>query len=59
MTVELVHCVCVAGDEFIDQWENLCSGAVMYFCSLCGCQFDREMIDTHTKSQEHRHQYKV
>ena len=52
-------CVCFAGDEFIHEWENLCSGAVMYFCSLCGCQFDREMIDTHTKSKEHRQLYKV
>jgi len=49
----------VAGEEFIDKWKNLRSGAVMYFCSLCDRRVDNKLIVTHAKGQEHRLQYKV
>lgn len=46
------------GEEFIDEWKNPRSGAVTYYCSLCGCQFDSKLIVTHAKGQGHRQQYK-
>jgi len=49
----------VEGEEYIDEWKNPRSGAVTYYCSLCGCQFDSKLIVTHAKGQGHRQQYKV
>jgi len=47
------------GEEFIDEWKNPRSGAVTYYCSLCGCQFDNKLIVTHAKGQGHQQQYRV
>jgi len=49
----------IEGEEFIDEWKNPRSGAVTYYCSLCGCQFDNKLIVTHAKGQGHRQQYMV
>ena len=49
----------IQGEEYIDEWKNPRTGAVMYYCSLCACQFDNKLIISHAKGQGHRQQYLV
>ena len=54
-----IWCCSIEGEEYIDEWRNPRTGAVTYYCSLCGCQFDSKLIVTHAKGQGHQQQYKV
>jgi hypothetical protein len=47
------------GEEYIDEWKNPQTGAVTFYCSLCGCQFDNKLIVPHTKDYMHKKQYQV
>jgi zinc finger RNA-binding protein len=47
------------GEEYIDEWKNPRTGAVSYYCILCGCQFDSKLIVTHAKGRGHKQQYQT
>jgi hypothetical protein len=49
----------VTGEEYIDEWKNPQTGAVTFYCSLCGCQFDNKLIVPHAKDFKHKKQYQV
>ena len=52
-------CQYILGEEFIDEWKHPETGAVTYYCSLCGCQFDNKLIVLHSKGEGHKQQYLV
>jgi zinc finger RNA-binding protein len=45
------------GEEFVEEWKNPQTGEIMFYCSLCGCQFDNKLIVLHSKGAGHKHQY--
>jgi len=47
------------GEEYIDEWKNPKTGAVTFYCSLCGCQFDNKLIVMHSKGLGHKIQYQA
>jgi len=47
------------GEEYIEEWKNPRTGAISYYCILCGCQFDAKLISVHAKGRGHKQQYQA